>query len=285
MVADLPQKLDAAVRSVAAQLAIAGIEPAFTEARLIFELAGFERMALLKAPDKLLSEAQTTIIKTALQQRVSGRPVARMRGWSMLDGRRFELSPDTLEPRDDTLTLIDSVTDFVRQTPKCRILDIGTGTGVIALTLLARVADASALATDVSPGALKIAMGNAQYLQLIDRFQTQLADMLDGVSGQFDLVISNPPYIASAEIDGLEREVREHDPLIALDGGPDGLTFYRAIAETSGALLALKGQVAVEIGFDQRTSVAAVFLQSGFEEHSFHKDVGGRPRALVFTKG
>jgi release factor glutamine methyltransferase len=279
---DLPQKLDAAVRSVAARLAKAGIEPAFTEARLIFELAGFDRMALLKAPDDVLSADQMAIINSALERRISGMPVSRIRGWSLFDGRRFELSPDTLEPRDDTLTLIDAVTYFVKQTPNCRILDIGTGTGIIALTLLARARDANSLATDISSGALEVAQRNAEHLQLSGRFQTQQANMLEGVTGTFDLIVSNPPYIAPAEIKTLDREVREHDPVAALDGGADGLEFYRSLAAGAGALLAVNGQLAVEIGYDQRETVAAIFSESGFKELAFHKDLGGRPRVLVF---
>jgi release factor glutamine methyltransferase len=279
---DLPQNLDAAVRSVAARLAKAGIEPAFTEGRLIFELAGFDRMALLKAPDDVLNAEQTAIILGALEHRLAGKPVSRIRGWSAFDGRRFELSPDTLEPRDDTLTLVDAVTGFVRATPNCRILDAGTGTGIIALTLLARVRDAKALATDISAGALEVAQRNAEHLQLSGRFQTQQANMLEGITGTSDLIVSNPPYIASAEIKSLEREVREHDPVAALDGGADGLEFYRSLAAGAGALLAVNGQLAVEIGYDQRETVAAIFSESGFKELAFHKDLGGRPRVLVF---
>jgi release factor glutamine methyltransferase len=282
IMAELPQKLDAAVRSVAARLAKAGIEPAFTEARLIFELAGFDRMALLKEPDDVLSAKQAAIISDALDQRLAGKPVSRIRGWNLFDGRRFELSPDTLEPRDDTLTLVDAVTEFVRTIPSCRILDIGTGTGIIALTLLARVPHATALATDISTGALRVAQRNSEHLELANRFQTRQADMLDGISGSFDLVISNPPYISRAEIDTLEREVREHDPVVALDGGEDGLMFYRKIAASAGALMAQHGRVAVEIGYDQRESVAEIFIQKGFEELSFHSDLADRPRALVF---
>ncbi len=281
---DLPQKLDAAVRSVAARLAKAGIEPSFTEARLIFELAGFDRMALLTAPDEVLTAEQVEIIKSALKKRLAKMPVARIRGWALFDGRRFELSPDTLEPRDDTLTLIDAVTEFVRAEPHCHILDIGTGTGVIALTLLARVTDCTALGTDISAGALETAQRNAENLQLQNRFETRVDDMLAGIKGRFNLIISNPPYIASAVVERLEREVRDHDPVAALDGGSDGLQFYRLIAKGSGMLLEPDGQVAVEIGFDQRESVASIFLEAGFRELSFHKDLGGRPRVVIFRQ-
>ena len=282
--AELPAKLDAAVRSVAARLAQVGIEPAFTEARLIFELAGFDRMALLKAPDEVLNAIQTSIILSALEKRLSGMPVARIRGWSWFDGRRFELSAETLEPRDDTLALVDAVMDFVRTTPNCRILDIGTGTGIIALTLLARVPHAVALATDISEGALETAKRNGLALGFGARLRVQKADMLDEIEEQFDLIISNPPYIASKVVKQLTREVRDHDPLAALDGGMDGLEFYRRIAKDAGKLLAPNGRVAVEIGFDQRASVSAIFVEAGLSALSFHKDLGDRPRALVFTQ-
>ena len=284
MTAELPPRLDAAVRSVASRLAKAGIEPAFTEARLIFELAGFDRMALLKAPDEMLNADQRSVVLAAIEQRLTGMPVARIRGSVMFDGRFFALGPDTLEPRDDTLTLIDAVTEFVQQTPDCRILDIGIGSGIIALTLLSRAQEATALATDISASALGVAQQNAESLQLSGHFKTLEADMLAGVEGRFDLIISNPPYIKSADIAGLEREVRDHDPVIALDGGDDGLDFYRAISMGAGALLSDNGQVAVEIGFDQRHSVAALFLAAGFKELAFHADLGGRARALVFAK-
>ena len=280
---EIPRRLDAAVRSVAARLAKAGIEPAFTEARLIFEVAGYDRMALLKAPDELLTSEQTTIVESALEKRLSGMPVARIRGWSLFDGRRFELSPETLEPRDDTHTLIDAVTDFVRSMPNCNILDIGTGTGIIALTLLARAPHAMALGSDISAGAIETANRNAMNLGLADRFQTQIANLVEGIEGWFDLIISNPPYIASDDVKTLDREVRDHDPIAALDGGADGLAFYQQIAVGAAKLLNPNGLVAVEIGFDQRVNVAAIFVEAGFFELSFHKDLGGRPRALIFA--
>ncbi|MGL4405705.1 MAG: peptide chain release factor N(5)-glutamine methyltransferase [Notoacmeibacter sp.] len=281
---DLPQTLDAAVRFVAAKLAKAGIEPAFTEARLIFELIGYDRMALLKAPDEKLGVEQSSIVLSALEKRLAGMPVARMRGWSVFDGRRFALSPETLEPRDDTLTLVDAVTGLVQRKPNCRILDIGTGTGIIALTLLARAPEAEALATDISERALETALINAKSLNLNTRFSAQKANMFEGVEGKFDLIVSNPPYISSQDILALEREVTEHDPVAALDGGADGLDFYWNIANGAGALMADGGQVAVEIGYDQRQSVADIFTKSGFIEEAFQKDLGGRPRVLVFSK-
>jgi release factor glutamine methyltransferase len=283
LASEAPLTIDQAVRAMAAKLAKAGIEPAFSEARLIAELAGFDRMNALSNPRENIDQDQWHIMQNALVKRLAGMPVSRQRGWVMFDGRRFALTPETLEPREDTLALIDAVTPFVRSRPNCRILDIGTGTGIIALTLLARCDQAVAVATDISAEAMRSAQHNAEHLNLGERFSGAIADLTTGVRGKFDLIISNPPYIESGLIASLDREVREHDPLAALDGGADGLLFYRRIALEAKPLLADGGQVAVEIGFDQQESVAQIFDTIGYRKISFHKDLGGRPRALVFT--
>lgn len=280
----LPATLDAAVRSMAARLAGAGIEPAFTEARLIAELAGFDRMALLNAPAQALTDAQRALLADALEKRLSGMPVARIRGVKAFAGRDYALSPDTLEPRDDTETLIDAVAPFLAMTPCARILDIGTGTGIIALTLLARFEQTTALASDIAEGAVTTAEANARALGLGQRFKAISGDLFAGAAGPFDLIISNPPYIACGEIAMLQREVAEHDPLRALDGGPDGLDFYRRIAAGADALLAKDGRVAVEIGHDQGVTVPEIFAEAGFALERLHRDLGGRDRALVFRR-
>jgi release factor glutamine methyltransferase len=281
---DVPATIDQAVRKLAAQLTKAQIEPPFTEARLIAELAGFDRMAMLSDPNKAISPEQWRVMFAALEKRMAGLPVSRQRGWVMFDGRRFKHVAETLEPRDDTLCVIHAVTPFVQAVPACRILDIGTGTGIIALTLLARTGGTTtALATDIVPEAVRAAIQNAEMLGLSDRFTCIVSDLIKDVTGAFDLIISNPPYIERAAIPLLDREVREHDPHIALDGGPDGLVFYRRIANEAKHLLAAGGRIAVEIGFDQRDSVAMIFRYAGYQELSFHRDLGGRPRALVFA--
>jgi release factor glutamine methyltransferase len=279
-----PVRLDTMIRSLAMRLAKAGVEPAFTEARLIAELAGFERVAMLRAPETLIAEPVRLIMETALARRIGGEPIARQRGWTMFDGRRFGLSPATLEPRDDTLALVDLVTPIAASRPGLRILDIGTGTGIIALTLLARAPQAVAVATDISAQALETARANAQALGLAERFRAVEADLASGIAGPFDLVVSNPPYIASGVIAELEREVREHDPVAALDGGADGLAFYRRIAAASDGLLAAAGSVGVEIGHDQRDQVPALFAVHGFDETALRHDAAGRPRALLFAR-
>jgi release factor glutamine methyltransferase len=278
----LPGRVDALLRQVAAALGAAGIEPRWTEARLIFELAGFDRMALINASNHMLSVRQDAIIRAALTRRLAHEPVARLRGTKPFAGRDYLLNAETLEPRDDTETLLDAVSPFVAMRKPCRILDIGTGTGILAISLLGRFPHATAVATDIAPGAIAAANANAARHGVAARFHAQLGDLFAGVAGPFDLILSNPPYIASADIAGLAPEVVNHDPHLALDGGADGLDFYRRIADAASPFLADDGMLAVEIGFDQALSVGDVFAQAGWQQAGLHHDLGGRPRVLVF---
>jgi release factor glutamine methyltransferase len=280
----MPGRADALLRAVAAALGKAGIEPRWTEARLIFELAGFDHMALIDAPARMLTEAEDRVIRAALAERLAGKPVARMRGTQDFAGATFTLSADTLEPRDDTQTLIDAVSDHLAARPNARILDIGTGTGIIAITLLRRFAGTTCVATDISGGAIKTAGENAEALGVAGRLALIEGDLFAGADGLFDLIISNPPYIPSGDIPGLAREVREHDPPAALDGGADGLDFYRRIAGEADSHLAPGGLIAVEIGHDQGISVRAVFERAGWLCTGLRADLGGRDRALLFQR-
>jgi release factor glutamine methyltransferase len=271
-------------RRVAARLAQAGIEPALTEARLILELAGFDRMALIRDGGLELDATQAATVRDALAQRLAGRPVARIRARKAFAGAEFALTAATLEPRDDTETLIEAVDAFLKARPAARILDIGTGTGIIAVTLLRRHPAASAVMTDISAEALATATANAKALGVADRSEALCGDLFAGAAGPFDLIISNPPYIPTRDIGGLDREVREHDPIAALDGGPDGLEFYRRIAAGAGVLVASGGRVAVEIGHDQAAAVGMLFAENGYRLLSLQHDIGGRDRALVFAR-
>ena len=287
--AGLPRQFDAAMRVVAARLREAGIEPAMTEARLILELAGIARMDVMTRPESVMGEAQHAIVIDALARRLAGEPVARIRGMREIDGLALALGPDVLEPRDDTLTLIDAVAPRLAavagQGRAPRLLDVGTGSGLIAISLLVRIPSAHAVATDIAPGALRVAKANAEAAGIGARFDTVEGDLFAGVSGRFDVVVSNPPYIRRSDIAGLDREVRLHDPLAALDGGSDGLDFYRRLAAGAGAYLADDGFLAVEIGHDQRTAVVALFGSAGWRCVDAVKDLGERDRALVFVPG
>jgi release factor glutamine methyltransferase len=224
-------------------------------------------------------------LDSALTRRLAGEPIHRIFGWREFYGLTLSLSPETLEPRPDTETLVNAVLPFARErataTGSCRILDLGTGTGAIPLALLSSVATAIAVATDIAPGALATAHRNAKSLGLAARFTTLESNWFESVSGHFDLIVSNPPYIRSDVIPTLDREVREHDPLLALDGGTDGLDAYRAIAAGAPKHLAEGGLVAVEIGFDQTESASSLFQAAGFVIDQKHADLAGNDRVLL----
>ena len=215
--------------------------------------------------------------------------MSRITGRREFYGRAFSIGPAALDPRPDTETLIEAALAHVeasggRGTP-LNLLDLGTGSGCILLTLLAELPQARGLGTDASREALALAALNAERLGLAQRASFVAADWLDGIDGRFDLIVSNPPYLASAEIAGLAAGVSAYDPQLALDGGPSGLDAYRRIAARAPHLLAAEGTVMVEIGASQAEAVAEIFGSAGLEFVRLCHDLGGRPRVIVAGPG
>lgn len=271
------------------RLAEAGIEDADLDARLIVEhVTGAGRLEALVSPDRPVAPAVVRRLAEALERRAAGMPVHRILGMREFYGLPLHLSAATLEPRPDTETLVDMVLPFARERAEggggCAVLDLGTGTGAIALAILANVGAATATATDISAEALATAADNAARLGLGGRLSALRSDWFASVSGRFHLIVSNPPYIRSEDIATLQREVREHDPLAALDGGADGLEAYRRIAGGAGEHLAEGGRIAVEIGFGQADDVTRIFAGNGFAPASAARDLAGRERALAFRR-
>lgn len=265
----------------------AGIDDPALEARILVEhFTDSTRLDALTNPDQLVDDSQRDAVASALADRIDGRPVYRIIGQREFYGLPFMLSPDTLEPRPDTEALIELVLPVVRhavaEKGRCRILDLGTGTGAIALALIDAVSEAEAVATDISPGALETAARNADMHGNGNRFSTCLSDWFDSVEGRFDLIVSNPPYIATTDVKGLDVEVRCHDPLRALDGGADGLDPYRIIAAKAADFLSENGQVAVEIGHTQKADVENIFTNKGYALERMARDLGKRDRAMLF---
>jgi len=284
-----PATLGGLLRSARSKLAAAGIEGAGLDARLIVEhFSGTTRTDAILSPNRLLDETVSKQIEAALARRIAGEPVHRILGFREFYGLKLSLSPETLEPRPDTETLVDMVLPFVRETAArhgtCRILDLGTGTGAIPLALLSQVPQALAVGADVAPGALATARRNAEQLGLARRFESIESDWFAKISGRFHLIVSNPPYIRSVDIGVLQREVRDFDPKLALDGGEDGLEAYRLIAASAASHLEDGGRVALEIGFDQKTDVAGIFGQAGFQLLDAGRDLAGNDRTLVFQR-
>ena len=268
----------------------AGIPNADLDARLLAsKLAGVEAHQLATEGDRPMPEPTQELLMRAMHDRLDGRPVHRILGERDFYGLTLSLSAATLEPRPDTETLIDAVLPLaegiVAAKGSCSIVDLGVGTGAIGLALVASCPGARCLGVDISAEAVATALENARRLGLGDRYTAVTGDWLEGIDERFDLIVSNPPYIPTPDLVGLEREVREHDPLRALDGGADGLDAYRIIAVQSVSRLENNGYVAVEIGIDQTQPVKALFETQGFESLGVFADLGGVERVLTFKIG
>lgn len=264
-----------------ARLAAAGVADPPGDARrlLAFALGIAPDRLLLHLPDPVGPEAGARFA-AALRARAARRPVAQIIGERLFWGRRFRVTRDTLDPRPETEVLVAAALER----PFDRLLDLGTGTGAILLTLLAERGEARGLGTDISPAALAVAAENAACLGLEARAQLRLSDWFGAVEDVFDLIVANPPYIAAEEMAGLSPEVRDWEPHLALTPGGDGLAAYRAIAGGAGAHLAPGGRVLVEIGPRQGAAVAALFRQAGLESVQVIPDLDGRDRVVHAVK-
>jgi release factor glutamine methyltransferase len=276
------------LRAGRARLAACGLEDPGLEARILIEhLTGTDRAVAIADPERLITPETVERVAEALARRERGEPVHRILGVRDFYGLSLALSPATLEPRPDTETLVEAMLAFVRDTAvrtgRCRILDLGTGTGAIALALLSAVPEAVATGTDLSGEALATARRNASDNGLEARFEALASDWFEAISDRYDAIVSNPPYIRTGAITGLDVEVRAHDPRLALDGGADGLDAYRRIAAGCRTFLAPGGRVGVEIGHDQKADVAAIFAAGGLRPVEARRDLGGRDRVLIFA--
>lgn len=281
-----------AVRAIAVRLAEAGIDSGRLDARLLVEAAtGSTQERLVLEPARPLREVEVAPLIEMVRRRVEREPVARILGERTFYGRRFVVTPDTLDPRPDTEALVDLALaiagDEGWRERSIEILDIGAGTGCVLLTLLAEMAQARGLGTDLSAAALAVAKQNAAALGLAGRVRWQEARSLEGVAGRFDLVVANPPYIPGGEIAGLEREVRDYDPLLALDGGADGLDIYRQIVSGSAQPEIASGTwFVVEIGAGQAEAVVSlVERHCGAKVALAHRtavDLGGHTRCVAW---
>jgi len=230
------------------------------------------------------AEAQASAL---VERRIAGEPVARILGRSAFFGLEFDIGPDTLVPRPDTETVVEATLAFVDRTAHrgrpLSILDLGTGSGVILLSLLSELPKATGVAVDISPGALRVSLRNVSRLGLSERVRLVRGDWGSSLAGGFDIIVSNPPYIKTGTIADLQVEVAAHDPHMALDGGRDGLGAYRKIFTDLDRLLASGGRGFFEIGFDQAPDVAEVAKSRGFRA-TFHRDLAGIERVAELLR-
>jgi release factor glutamine methyltransferase len=276
---------EAAVGAVRRAFAAAGLDtPALDARRLAAEAFGVTGAALLAYPEAAIDAAAARRLAAFAERRLEGEPVARILGEAEFWGLPFRLSPATLAPRADTETVVETALRLLpdrKASP--RILDLGTGSGCLLVALLSEYASAWGVGVDRAEAALHMAAGNAALNGVTARAAFTLSDWADALRGPFDLVVSNPPYIRSALIDGLAPEVALHDPRAALDGGSDGLEAYRAILACLADLLAPRGLAVLEIGFDQASSVRGLSERHGFRVVGIARDLGGRDRAVALA--
>ncbi len=267
----------------AARLRGAGIEGARRDARMLLAAAlGVEAAQVMAYPERLASAGQEAALERALARRVRREPVSRILGRREFWGLEFLITPDTLDPRPDSETLVAAVLERLagRDGPLW-ILDLGTGSGCLLLALLSELRAAEGLGIDADPGALTVARENAARLGLAGRARFAAGDWAQGLTGAWQAIVSNPPYIIHGEIDELSPEVAKYDPRLALDAGPDGLGSYRKIVPRAADLLAPEGVLILEIGAGQGDAVERLLRQSGLDAIERLRDLSGTERCLV----
>lgn len=272
-------------RAWAAEFRAGGIDSPELDARvLIGHALGLDHAALAAHANQPLSVEQQNAVGALARRRLAHEPVARITGIREFWSLPLRVTDATLVPRPETEIIVTAALRALdsrgpRERP-WRIADIGAGSGAIALALLSELPNAFAVGTDISAAALAVARDNARQLN-ISRASYVVCDIASALCGPFDLIISNPPYIARGDLDRLAPEVRLFDPRTALDGGPDGLHFYRTLATTAAPLLGGNGILVVELGKDQAEPVAAIFAGAGLAPMAPHPDLNATPRALI----
>ncbi|MEH2612860.1 peptide chain release factor N(5)-glutamine methyltransferase [Bradyrhizobium sp. AZCC 1693] len=284
------QTVDAARRLLTAQLKTAAVESAELDARILTGHAlGLDLTGLISAAQRLLTPDQSARLEEFARRRLAGEPVARIIGEKEFWGLPLQLSSATLVPRPDTETVVELALELLRASGSLdrplRIADLGTGSGAILLALLSELPAAQGFGTDISEAALHTASVNAARAGLSERATFVACDYASGLTGPFGLIVSNPPYIRTADIGGLAAEVRDHDPPAALDGGADGLDAYRALIPQAAGLLAPGAALVVEAGEGQSARIQALMTAAGLMPVAAPKaDLAGISRAVAGHK-
>ncbi|WP_424628566.1 peptide chain release factor N(5)-glutamine methyltransferase [Bradyrhizobium sp. SYSU BS000235] len=279
--------VDVARRTLAARLKESGIDSPELDARLLIGAAlDLDHTGLAVHGARQIIPVEAGVIESFAKRRIEHEPIARILGHKEFWGLDLRLSKATLVPRPDTETVVEAALEFVRSNPifegEIRIADIGTGSGAILLALLSELHQAIGTGTDISCEAIATAELNAERLGIAHRASFIQCNYAAGLSGFFDLIVSNPPYIRSLDIQTLDAEVRDNDPHLALDGGPDGFDAYRIIVPQAAKLLAPGGGLIVEVGYDQSRQVSQMMQAAGLTvPHPPRADLGGIERVVV----
>lgn len=271
------------------KLAESGIEAPDLEAkRLIQAVMGLDSVNFITNKEKPLSKPDIDQINHYLARRLNGEPLSKILGVKEFWGLEFEVTKDTLDPRPDTETLIEAVLGWVgaRKDETLKIIDLGTGTGCILITLLSELSNAQAIGVDISEDALAVAAKNAEKHKMSNRIKFVQGDWLVGFEDEsFDLIVSNPPYIPNPDIENLSKEVKNHDPILALDGGKNGLNCYKIIFSQLKNKLNGQNRAFLEIGFGQLSNIARLVDDSNLLLCDSKADISGIPRVVEISCG
>ena len=267
------------------ELADGGIETPALDARILLaEALSMEPGQVIGCGGEIAAGQAVEAFKAMVERRLAGEPVHRILGRREFFGRMFHLTSECLIPRPETELLVERVLEDVGTGASARFADIGCGSGAICVSLLAERPGLSAIATDLSEGALAATGENAKRHGVAERLETVRTSYLEDVEGPFSFIVSNPPYIASGDLAELSREVREHDPQLALDGGADGLEAYRAILSRAPQYLEAEGRLYLETGHGQHDAIMQLAKELRWGIVSSHLDLSGLERMVVLEK-
>ena len=277
-----------ALREAAMRLRVAGLaEPRREAGSLLSHALGRDSAFLITHADETLTQAELAAYRDSVARRAAGEPFQYIAGRQEFYGLEFEVNSDVLIPRPETELLVEEALELLKGADSPLLCDVGTGSGCIAVALLYARPDARAYALDVSPEALRVAARNAERHGVRGRLQLAASDCFDALRAdehagvRFDLVASNPPYVAEADLDGLQKEVREHEPRVALTPGGDGLKVIRRLLEDAPRFLRPGGHLLMEIGFNQHEQVAALVDPRVWTLLDIHEDLQGIPRTVA----
>ena len=274
------------LQEAARMLNDAGVPEARREAgSLLSHVIAKDRTFLISHADDLVGDTDVARFRGAVERRAKGEPLQYITGLQDFYGREFRVTPDVLIPRPETELLVEAAIEKIAGVTSPLICDVGTGSGCIAITLLCERTDARAIAVDVSEAALEIAQDNARRLGVRERITFKISDCFAAVEpAAFDLVVSNPPYVSAGALTGLQREVRDHEPLVALSPGGDGLGVIRRLVRDAPAFLKNDGYLMMEIGFDQGERVRELIDDERWVLEEVRPDLQCIPRIVLARK-
>ncbi len=274
------------VRDAVIRLEAAGVPNAYFDARLIASWAlGINKEDLLREPEWFLSPDVLKVFNENIRRRVDREPISRIFGQREFRSLEFLVDPHVLDPRPDSEIVVETAIDLAQRTAgSVKVLDIGTGSGCLLLAILDALPDAYGVGIDIDGAAIQNGTTNARRLGFLERSKFIQSVWTEGVDEKFDIIISNPPYVRTQDIEKLAPEVAVYDPRCALDGGPDGLNAYREIACRLSLNMLNGSFVVVEIGMGQKKNVTRIFNNASFQLREVRQDLSGLDRCLVFSE-